>query len=102
MIKLYSNLKNIWTKWELSLLKGLKDNPIGIRCPRYDISNLKKIKLELYIKNKLISKILSIQSHKVRASLASIKGLVELILPDKWKDKDLKHLVGRADIALKK
>lgn len=78
-----------WTEWEFSLMKGLDGEPLGILCLGYDITNIKHLGRELVKKDDLIFKMNQVQSHDVRGPVASMKGLVDLIISNDGQDIEL-------------
>ena len=78
-----------WTEWEFSLLKGIDGEPLGIFCLGYDITNTKHLGRELLKKDNLILKMNQVQSHDIRGPIASMKGLVDLIVSNDGQDIEL-------------
>jgi PAS domain S-box-containing protein len=95
-----------WTKWEFSLFQGSNNEPIGILCTGHDITDTKKLLLEVAKKNEVIFKMTYAQSHDIRGPVASMKGLIELMVNEKDTDSLmqycswLKELLDKLDNAI--
>lgn len=99
-----------WTKWEFSLFKTKDEVPVGILCIGHDITDTKHLASEVADKKGLIFDITYAQSHEVRGPLATMKGLVELLLSNGVDNQDLmlkyigylKESLDKLDGAIKK
>ncbi len=76
----------IFTQWEFTLMTDKAGIPTGIFCLGYDIteymraqSEVNTIHKDLEIKNELLNSIAYEQSHIVRAPLANILGLINVL-----------------------
>ena len=75
-----------WTEWEFSLFQGSSGEPIGILCIGHDITDTKYLLSEVAKKNEVIFKMTHAQAHNIRGPVASMKGLVELIISNNGED----------------
>ncbi|MXV14817.1 PAS domain-containing protein [Hufsiella ginkgonis] len=80
------NNEYIITQWEFSLMCDSDGMPTGVFCLGHDITEYEKAKesvtvinKDLSTKNELLGTIAFEQSHEVRAPLANIMGLVDII-----------------------
>ncbi|WP_428331672.1 hypothetical protein [Mucilaginibacter sp.] len=81
----------ISTQWEMKAFFNGNDEPKGIFCVGYNITELVTAKIEIESKINQLSEIGFIQSHGVRRPLANILGLAEL-LADADPSPNIKHL----------
>jgi hypothetical protein len=79
------------TQWEMKALLNADQEPEGIFCIGYNITELVSAKIEIESKSNKLSEIGFIQSHGVRRPLANILGLGELLTCIEV-DPNVKHL----------
>ena len=99
-----------WTEWEFSLLQNDNQEPAGILCLGYDITDAKYLAKKVMEKESLIFNMTYTQSHDIRGPVASMKGLIELITSNNGQDMDtlikycnyLKESLDKLDDAIKR
>lgn len=83
-----------WTEWEFSSFHDEEDNLIGLFCLGYDITELKEFTAESIIAKFKLNDIAQIQSHEVRAPVASILGLVNLMMDETDPNVNMDYLMS--------
>ena len=72
------NGKQVYEELRFNPIRDVHDNVIGVNCMLRDITESQQHLLRIEEQNKRLREIAWIQSHRVRAPLASILGLVQL------------------------
>ncbi len=90
-----------WTDWEFSSFRDKEGNVAGVFCIGYDITNLKIFTAESLIAKFKLKNIAFVQSHEVRAPVATILGLVNLMLKENDPQTNLRYLNGLRESAEK-